>query len=189
MTWYFVRHGEIESNLKKVYAGWSEEGLTEEGIRQARDAGLKLKDYAIDAIYCSPLNRTIQTAEIIGDILRIKPIPEESFKELRMGVWEGLSEKAIAKDYPREWGIWNTRPAELILGGRETLHELLERVLGGIKRIRNNLYGKNVVIVTHVAIIRVLLLHAQKIDLNRYRTVPIPKNGKIFEMDVGAFCK
>jgi len=28
MIWYFVRHGEIESNIKKVYAGWSEEPLT-----------------------------------------------------------------------------------------------------------------------------------------------------------------
>jgi len=34
MIWYFVRHGEIESNIKKVYAGWSEDPLTEKGVWQ-----------------------------------------------------------------------------------------------------------------------------------------------------------
>jgi alpha-ribazole phosphatase/probable phosphoglycerate mutase len=182
MKWYFVRHGEIESNIRKIYAGWSGERLTENGIQQAGDAGLNLKDCAIDAIYCSPLNRTIQTAEIIGDILNKKPILDESFKELRLGVWEGLSEEIVARNYPREWEIWNTKPADLILEGRETLHELLERALGGIKRIQHKFDWKNVVVVTHVAIIRVLLLYVQHLDLNLYKTIPVPKNGKVFHL-------
>ena len=91
MIFYLVRHGEIESNIKKVYAGWSEEPLTERGVRQAEKAGELLKDKGIDALYCSPLRRAVQTAEIIGGIIGKTPILVKNFKEMRLGLWEGLS--------------------------------------------------------------------------------------------------
>jgi len=182
MRWYFLRHGEIESNLKKVYAGWNEEGLTPLGIRQATEAGYKLLNLGIEAIYCSPLRRTVETANIIGRIIGKKPICEDSFKELRLGIWEGMSEEEIAERFPEQWRIWNTKPAELILEGRETLHELLERVLNGIAKIGAKVRDKSVLIVTHVAIIRVLLLHSRGMSLNLYRTISVP-NGQVFELE------
>ena len=182
MNWYFVRHGEIESNLKKIYAGWSQEGLTQKGIQQTEKAAKDLVGLGIDAIYCSPIQRGIETAKIIGRILQKRPILENSFKEMRLGPWEGRSEQEIRKKFPGQWKTWNSRPAELILTGRETLPELLKRVLSGIKEMREQMDGSSVLVVTHVAIIRVLLLHAQKMDLNLYRTIPVP-NGKIFEID------
>ena len=182
MNWYFVRHGQIESNLKKIYAGWSQEGLTQKGIQQAKEAAERLTGFDIARIYTSPLKRAVQTAEVIGKALNEKSILENSFKEMRLGPWEGRSEEEISRKYPEEWKLWNTRPAELMLEGRETLPELLKRVLSGIKEIRDQMDGSSVLVVTHVAVIRVLLLHAQKMDLNLYRTIPVP-NGKIFEID------
>jgi len=123
----------------------------------------------------------METAAIIGNLLGIKPVAEESFKELRMGHWEGKSEEQISREFPQAWQIWNTRPAALALAGRETLEELSGRVLSGIERLRNENQGKHLLIVTHVAIIRVLLLHLQGLDLNLYRTLHIP-NGKIFDL-------
>ena len=182
MRWYFVRHGEIESNIKKVYAGWSDEALTTKGIRQAKEAAEELSDLEIGSIYTSPLKRTVQTAEIIGGFLKKQPILEESFKELKLGKWEGRSEKEVQRDFPDEWQMWNTRPAELILEGRESLQELLERVLGGIVKISEREVDGSVLVVTHVAIIRVLMLYTQKKDLNLYKTVPVPGNGKVHRL-------
>ena len=182
MKLFLVRHGEIESNLKKIYAGWSEEPLTPNGRRQAQEAAEKLVRYDIEAIYCSPLTRTVQTAEIIGSVLSIKPVPEESFKELRMGPWEGKSEDQVSREFPHEWQVWNTRPAELALPGRETLHQLLERNLRGVKRILAEKPAEKSLIVTHVAIIRVLLMHFQWMVPNLYRTLHIP-NGQIFDLE------
>ena len=178
MIFYLVRHGEIESNIKKVYAGWSEEELTTQGIQQARNAGQELINYKIDCIYCSPLRRTVQTAEIIGDALRKQPLLEENFKELRLGPWEGLSEDTIAREYPAEWELWNSQPADLILHGRETLSELQTRVLEGVAKIRKKHFAKSFLIVSHVAIIRVLLLYSRKMDLNFYKTLSVP-NGQV----------
>jgi len=182
MKWYLIRHGEIKSNRKNVYAGWSEEGLTLRGYRQAKKAAGEMLSKRIDAIYCSPLRRTVQTAKIIGDRLKVGPIVNNSFKELKLGIWEGLRESDVRGQFPKEWITWQTRPAELHLQGRETLAELQNRVMSGIKKIREEVKEGSVMIVTHVAIIRILLLYAKKFDLNHYKTVSVP-NGKIYKIE------
>ncbi len=182
MKWLFVRHGEIESNRKKVYAGWSEEQLTRKGRQQAIEAGKILLGSDIGSIYCSPLKRTVQTAEIIGRILTKKPIPCESLKELKLGIWEGKSEEEIRRDFPEQWDLWNAKPAELVVEGRETLHELLKRALSGVNKIETECRNGNVLVVTHVAVMRVLLLYSQELDLNLYHAVAIP-NGRIIEIE------
>ena len=155
--------------------------MTPRGRHQAIEVAKRLGFFEIDHVYTSPLKRAFQTADIIGGFLKRTPIPEESFKELRLGIWEGLTEEELGRRFPAEWKIWNTRPAEFILDGRETLNELLERVLAGIEKVRSQVANSSILIVTHVAVIRVLLLHAQKMDLNLYKTIDVP-NGEIFEI-------
>jgi alpha-ribazole phosphatase/probable phosphoglycerate mutase len=176
-----VRHGEIPSNVKKIYAGTSPEGLTEKGIFQAGEVSVKLKNFTVDAIYASPIHRAVQTAEIISEAIGIDFLVENAFRELELGPWEGLSEDNIEEKYPEKWRTWNTRPAELRLAGRETLQELQERVLKGIQDIYREASDKTVVVVTHVAIIRVLLLWHEEKSLNLYKTIHVP-NAKIFEI-------
>jgi len=183
MIFYLVRHGEIESNIKKVYAGWSEEELTEKGVLQAEEAGKSLRDKEIDRLYCSPLKRAVQTAEIIGGIIGKEPIPDANFKEIKLGPWVGLSEDEVARRFPEEWALWNERPAELRLDGRETLEGLQERVLEGVfsRRLTQMDTDLGIVVVTHVAIIRVLLLYSEGRELNEYKKVAVG-NGEVFEL-------
>jgi broad specificity phosphatase PhoE len=184
--WYLIRHGQTESNLKQIYAGRSPEGLTTTGRQQAGLLAEMSMTLGIDEIYCSPVARTVETATIIGHHLKKKPILAPAFAELAMGPWEGKSEAEVQQNYPSEWLVWNTRPAALVLPGRETLEELLRRVLGGLELIRDQIGRRSrIMVVTHVAIIRVLLLHWEARNLNLYRTIPIP-HGKIFPLaDLG----
>jgi len=179
--WYFLRHGEVESNVKKIYPGWSEELLTQKGRQQVIKVAKKLSQFKINRIYTSPLKRAVQTANIIGDFLKKRPFFEENFKELRLGIWEGMSEDEISRLFPEEWEIWNKKPAELELEGREKLHELLERVLNGVRKIRENEDGGNILVVSHLAAIRILLLYTKKMDMNLYRTISI-LNGEFIEI-------
>ena len=188
MVYYLVRHGEIESNIRKVYAGWSDERLTKRGARQAEKAGEVLTGKGIVGLYCSPLRRAVQTAEIIGQAIGRVPVADENFKEMGLGPWEGLSEDEIEKRFPEEWRVWNTRPADLRLDGRETLKELQERVLEGLQKISTDYADyvdysetRRLVVVTHVALIRVLLLYVEGRDLNEYKKVPVA-NGKVFRI-------
>ncbi len=102
-----------------------------------------------------------------------------------MGAWEGKSEGEVQQLFPSEWQTWNTRPAELSMVGRETLGMVLGRALKGLGAIQAENGQGSALIVSHVAVIRVLMLHWQDLDLNLYRTLPIP-HGKIFPL---AGCK
>lgn len=183
MKLLLVRHGEILSNVNKVYAGESSEGLTERGLIQAKKVSEELKNHSVHTLYSSPIKRAIQTAEIICEKIGIDIVIENAFREMELGPWEGLSEKIIPEIFPKEWQIWQNRPAELSLRGRETLEELLKRVLKGIKNIYKNSANKTVVIVTHVAIIRVLLLWHKNMSLNLYKTIHIP-NARVFKIKI-----
>ncbi len=183
MDLLLVRHGEIPSNIKKIYAGKSTEGMTGKGITQVKKVSEELKQYKIDALYSSPIQRALQTASIISGTIGKNLSIGEAFREMELGPWEGLSEKDIARLYPEEWKLWHSRPAELKLPERETLAELLKRVLGGIHKIQDEMGDKTVVIVTHVAIIRVLLLWYARQNLNLYKTIHVP-NAKVFEIKI-----
>ena len=186
MNLLMIRHGEIPSNVNKVYAGRSIERLTQKGVQQARQVSDKLKSHKIEALYSSPIHRALQTAQILSEVVGVDPIVYDSFRELEMGPWEGMSEADIAREYPEEWGIWNSDPASLRMEGREPLDILLERVLTGVRDIYKDHSDGNAVIVTHVAIIRVLLLwHAGK-SLNLYKTINVPNAG-IFELGINDF--
>jgi alpha-ribazole phosphatase/probable phosphoglycerate mutase len=177
MNLMMVRHGEISSNINKVYAGKSKEPLTERGVRQAEEVSEKLKKYEVYALYSSPIRRALQTAQIIGEGIGMDIIVDDAFREMEMGPWEGLSEIDVAQKYSEEWNTWKISPAELRLPRRETLEELLKRVLTGIRRINQGVESRNIVIVTHVAIIRVLLLWHAKKSLNLYKTIHVPNAG------------
>lgn len=174
MRLILVRHGEIDANVSKVYAGRSDDSLNETGRSQAFAVAQKLCDIDVRAIYCSPLRRTMETATIIGRRISCTPKAVESLNELLMGPWEGLSEAEVAERYPNELAIWSVRPAELRIPGRETLLELQQRVLAGVHEIQYGLSDTScVAVVTHVAVIRVLLLWAEGRNLNDYKQVHV----------------
>jgi alpha-ribazole phosphatase/probable phosphoglycerate mutase len=184
MKLLLVRHGEINSNINRIYAGKSPEMLNEKGISQAEEVAERIKTYyKVSEIYVSPMKRTIQTAKIIADKIGKEILIENAFREMELGPWEGLSENEISNRYPDEWELWLKRPAELKLPERENLEDLLNRALTGIEKIYERLRDQDVaVVVTHVALIRVLLLWRAKKNLNLYKTIHIP-NAKVFEVN------
>ena len=81
-----LRHGQAENNTKKILAGRSPGvNLTEEGIQQAEQAGKILKALNISKIYSSPIDRAIQTSEIITKQCDLEVILDDRLIELDMG--------------------------------------------------------------------------------------------------------
>lgn len=171
---YIIRHGLTESNKKKIYAGWGEENLCKEGIIALLEVGRKLKKLKIEKIYSSPIRRAVQTAGLINSFLNKAVEIEENFKEMKMGPWEGLSEDEVAEKFPKEWKIWNSKPSRLKLDGRETLKELQLRTLKAIKKISNYSDCSIILAVTHVALIRVLIIYYNNLSLDNYRKIDVP---------------
>jgi 2,3-bisphosphoglycerate-dependent phosphoglycerate mutase len=115
-----LRHGESEWNLANRFTGWTDVDLTEEGIKQANNAGkiLKKEGYQFDKAYTSVLKRAIRTLWITLQGLDQMWIPvKRSWKlnERHYGALQGLNKAETAEKYGDEQVlIWrrsySTRP-------------------------------------------------------------------------------
>ena len=94
MKIFFIRHGESEANILHEFSNHGlKHGLTEKGKIQTLSLINELKDVVFYKLYCSPLLRAVETADIIS---KEKEIPYEirnSIIELNCGVLEGKSDE------------------------------------------------------------------------------------------------
>lgn len=102
-----IRHGESIWNKENRFTGWTDVNLSEEGCRQAKNAGVILKrnGYSFDAAFTSVLKRSIKTLHIILEELDQLWIPEDKswrMNERFYGALQGLNKSEIAAKYGEE---------------------------------------------------------------------------------------
>ncbi len=133
-TLILVRHGQSEWNLKNLFTGWKNPGLTDLGVEEARKAGqaLKAKGYQPDAYYTSALSRAQRTLDLMLEEMGIDDlviVRNQALNERDYGDLAGLN-----KDDAREkWGeeqvhIWR-RSYDVPPPGGESLKDTAARVL------------------------------------------------------------
>ena len=181
---YLARHGETASNRMRRYAGRSAEPLTLAGREQVRELAARLASCGVTAIWSSRIARASESAAIIAEALGIPVSADARLDEMRMGPWEGLTEDEVATRYPTEYGLWNTRPELLALEGRESLEALAERVMGAVRDAWRQ--PAPVLLVTHVAPMRVAALRTLGSSLARYKDVHVPNAGCLVARDGAA---
>ena len=86
-----VRHGQTEWNVGDRFRGRADITLNDTGADQARRVAVALAAEPIDAIYASPLNRTMHTAEFIAGT-RATIVPDPSLMDIDYGDWQGVDE-------------------------------------------------------------------------------------------------
>src|SRR5437868_2467048 len=94
---YHVEHGDTHFDAENKAQGLLSAGLTENGKRQAREAGRTLKRTKIDCIYSSPMVRAKQTADIICGIIGGKVIVRPNLRPLDIGQLAGKSNSTVEK--------------------------------------------------------------------------------------------
>ena len=170
---YLVRHGETEWNLQHRMQGWSNSDLSINGIKQAMLLRDRLNNENIDAIYTSPLGRTVETSKILVGDRDIPIIPIENLKEMYIGNWEGYNQDEI-KNFDEEqlYNFWN-RPHLFIPDGGETFEEVRNRVVKETLKILKANDDKNIVIVTHCIALKSILSHFEGRDISRLWEPPV----------------
>ncbi len=148
---FYVRHGETEMNVAKLFSGSIETTLTEKGVKQAIETGNELKTSStkIDLIICSPLVRAYETARLIAQ--------EIDYPVSKIEKYELLVE--------RTYGVLEGKPSAHYLGenyheldaieGSETVEDLQERAAKAFDYISQLDYD-NILVVAHNAFGRAL---------------------------------
>ena len=129
-----VRHGPSDWNLKNLFTGWRDIDLTEQGIKEAREAGRKLKGQGIkfDVAFTSALIRAQRTLDLMLTELGQTNIPvfkDQALNERDYGDLSGLNKD----DARKKWGeeqvhIWR-RSYDVAPPGGESLKDTLARTL------------------------------------------------------------
>ncbi len=162
-TYYICRHGEAENNLKMIISTKidSPHHLTEQGKRQAGDAGKWLKGKKIDVIICSPFVRTKETAEIISRIIGFDNkniVFEPRLRELEAGIWEGKPFRDFSNNFVHADRFTKT------LEGGENYADIKKRVGSVLYDLENKYEGKNILIISHDTPLFLLKSAAQGLD-------------------------
>src|SRR6266513_4900819 len=172
-----VRHGESEWNLTNLFTGWKDVDLTENGVKEARNAGRKLKAQGIrfDVGYTSALKRAQRTLDLILEEMGQSSIPvvkNLALNERDYGDLSGLNKD----DARKKWGeqqvqLWR-RSYDVPPPGGESLKDTAARVLPYyIQEILPRvLQGNRVLVSAHGNSLRALVM-----VLDRHTTESIPK--------------
>jgi broad specificity phosphatase PhoE len=168
-----MRHGLTLENIEHIMQGQTEGTLSEEGIKQAKEAGIILSKQKIDAIFSSDLARTRDTAKEVTKFHNGFPV---SFvKEIREMHWGEYQGKKIENGV----NIW-----ELKVKGRETTEDFQKRVGGFIKQLAQDYQGKTVLLVTHSGVCRALINYLEKRGHEEINKTEGLKNAEIMVLNI-----
>jgi len=145
--YYIMRHGEALSNVREIVSNWPEtfeNFLTERGVKMVEESAEKLVDKKIDLIFCSPLLRTKQTAEIVGKKIGKEAEVDKRLKEIDFGEFNGKSIEEMWASFKKE-----EDRIEKGADGGESYDEILKRLTDFMMETDKKYEDKNILLVSH----------------------------------------
>lgn len=137
MKLYFARHGESEANVQKVISNRGyQHPLTEKGREQARALVTVLRDIPITHLYSSPLQRAVETAQIVGASKGLDYEITDALREYDCGTLEGQSDAASWEQHEQTWRDWLERGLlDSCPAGGESFHDIRARFVPFIESL------------------------------------------------------
>jgi len=166
---FLIRHGATLLTAEDRFAGSTDVELSDEGRQQVGRLAERLSLIPVDAVYASPLGRTIETARILAAPHAMEVQARDGLKEISHGHWEQLTRKEVEKAYPEEAAAWDRDPFTFAPAGGESGLAVTARALPALLDIVSRHSGKPVIVVSHKATIRLLLSSLLGFDPRRYR--------------------
>ena len=181
-----VRHGQSEWNEQNLFTGWKDPGLTNLGIKEAKNAGSLISDKGIqfDEMFTSMLVRAQDTGAIILDSINQQNIPitkNKALNERNYGSLAGLNKD----DARKKWGeeqvhIWR-RSFDIPPPEGESLKDTAERVLPYFHKyiMPKVIKGLSILVAAHGNSLRALIMELDLISSEDIVKLEIPTGAPI----------
>jgi 2,3-bisphosphoglycerate-dependent phosphoglycerate mutase len=176
-----VRHGQSQWNEKNLFTGWKDPDLTEKGEKEAKEAGLALKEsgYKFDIMFTSVLLRAKRTGKLILEQMGqedLKTFENEALNERNYGDLAGLNKD----DARKKWGEdqvhkWR-RSFDIAPPGGESLKMTAERVLPYFEETILPLLKEksDILVAAHGNSLRALVMQLDKLNSDEVVKLEIP---------------
>jgi probable phosphoglycerate mutase len=158
-TLLLVRHGQSEGNAERRFGGHTATPLSILGHKQALATAHSLASQSITAIYSSDLQRAVQTAAPLAELIGLRIHKTAAFRERSVGVMEGLTFEDAAEQHPKQYAVLLRRDFEHVLQGGESYRQLLDRATQKLDKIITQHRGGTIVVFSHTGTICILALH------------------------------
>jgi probable phosphoglycerate mutase len=184
-TIYLIRHGENDFVKNKKLAGWLPDiHLNAQGQAQAKALAEILSQIKFKAIYASPLERTMETAEPIALAQDLSVHPLKSLGEVDVGRWQGQTLKSLKKR--KLWPVVQHTPSMARFPEGESYPQAQARVIAQLDQLREKHTGKKTKIacITHADVIKIAVAHYIGLPLDLFQRLTIdPASISILHFD------
>lgn len=197
---YLIRHGEVQADAHRVFAGSRlDVDLSPRGREHGVAIARWMKGTKLDAIYASPMRRVHQTIAPLVAQTRQTPIVMQDLRETDFGDWSGLNWEQVKERFAVSAFDWlEVLEAGGIPNG-ETARTVLDRVRPCVKQILHENPHRTVAVACHGGIIRVILALLLDLPLSRmahfnieYGSVSVvelqPEKKHAIEIELLNFC-
>ena len=172
MQLHLVRHGQTAWNAERRIQGQLDTELDDTGREQARALAPTLAAVGFGAVYCSTSLRTRETATLALTPPHPDIVYRDELREIRLGVWQGRHWTEIeAEDPAMVARLLDADPA-FEVEGAESYPELQARGVAAIERIVAENAGEAVLVVSHGALLKSVLMHYAGYPLTTLRARP-----------------
>ena len=183
-TFYLVRHG-LTSHTGHRLTGWMEGvHLTEEGRRQAEAAAERLAKVPLKAVYSSPIDRTVQTAEPIARRHNLRVRKRKGIGEVHYGKWTNRPFKSLVNT--KLWRVVQHYPSGARFPDGETLLETQARALEDIEKLRAAHPKDKICVVSHADVIKLITAHYLGMHIDLFQRIDVAP-GSITVFSIGDY--
>lgn len=167
-----IRHAMTDSVANRTLSGRAKGVfLNEQGKAEARDLAERLKNFPIRAVYSSPLERAVETAEAIAQKLNLKIEKSEAFEELEFGDWTGRNFDELENE--PKWRRFNLYRSSTRIPNGELMLEAQVRFVSELEKLRENHSGEIAAVVSHSDLIKAAIAHYAGIHLDLFGRIEI----------------
>ncbi len=145
--------------------------LNDIGRAQAEAVAKMLKDLPIKAIYASPLERAVETAEPLARAKKLEIQLVDTLKDTDIGKWQGRSLKALSR--LKYWKVVQFSPARVKFPEGETFYQTQMRVVQALDEICQNHKKDVVAVVMHADPIKLAVAHYIGLPLDHFQRLRV----------------
>ncbi|MBI5583281.1 MAG: histidine phosphatase family protein [Deltaproteobacteria bacterium] len=160
---FLVRHGEVVAEAQGKFLGFTDAELSPRGREQLRTLARRLQAEVLDRAYASDLKRAVESARILCRGRSLVPEERAEFREMDMGDWDGKAWQEIDRLYPGRKKFHFSNLNQFHFPNGEYWNPFRSRVVKGVQEIIRENPGKNILLVAHAGVNRIIIAQALKL--------------------------
>jgi probable phosphomutase (TIGR03848 family) len=182
-TLLLIRHGVTASTGSRL-GGHTDTALSDAGRQQVKEVGTRIATLPVRAIYASPLARTWQTAEIIGQAVGVSPTACEGLLEIDYGRWTDRPLKAVART--RMWPVIQALPSLASFPEGETIRRAQVRAADAVEELVARHRRGMIIAVSHADVIKALVAFYLSLPLDAFQRLHVsPASVSVLQLSPG----